>query len=146
MPELRVPTVLSRVETIAKGMGLERVGFDAVHIPTWRRCLEVGGDALLRRTYTAAEVAFCRTEIDRLAARFAAKEAILKVLGTGLTGVGMNEVEVVTEPSGRPGVRLHCNAQSIAESLRLRDFQLSLCHEVEYAFAIATARQEGASR
>src|SRR5690348_12600771 len=94
-----------RLATLTHGLlAPTRVGVDAVHIPTWERHLILGGDRLLQRTYTVGELAFCRGRVERLSSRLAAKEAVLKVLGTGIRGVSFTDVEIVSQPSGRPTV------------------------------------------
>ncbi len=139
MPELRNKPMERRLAAMAAEMAARRVGVDAVHLPSWDRYLDVGGDAFLHRVYTPLELAQAEGEAERLASRFAGKEAVLKVLGTGIANVGMNSVEIVCEDSGRPRVRLHAAAAGIAETLSLSAFELSLCHEQDYALAVATA-------
>jgi holo-[acyl-carrier protein] synthase len=114
-----------------------RVGVDAVHIPTWERHLRLGGDALLERTYTRGEIVFCVGRPDRLSSRLAGKEAVLKALGTGIRGVGLDDVEIVSEPTGRPTVVLHGPARERAAELGLDRIEVSLCHEAEIALAVA---------
>jgi len=122
-----------------------RVGADAVHIPTWQRHLRIGGDPLVRRTYTEGEIEFCAGRVERLSSRLAAKEAVLKALGTGIRGVGLRDVEIVSEPSGRPTVVLHGPARAEARQAGLARVEISLCHENEYALAVAAALTGGAS-
>ena len=117
--------------------GCERTGVDAVHIPTWERHLQLGGALLLDRTYQPQEIAFCDGRVERLAARLAAKEAVLKVLGTGIRGVGLRDVEVVSTPEGRPTIGLHGPAGQALAAVRLDHIEVSLCHEHEYALAVA---------
>lgn len=118
------------------------IGVDAVHIPTWERHVRVGGDALLRRTYSRAEIEFCAGRPDRLSSRLAGKEAVLKALGTGIRGVGLAEVEIVSEPTGRPRVVLHCRAKARAAELGLVGIEVSLCHETDMALAVAAGLRE----
>jgi holo-[acyl-carrier protein] synthase len=146
MPELRNPDLCRRLETMASELTKQRLGVDAIHLPSWERYLEVGGEAFLHRVYTDAELDHCERVPERLAVRFAAKEAVLKVLGTGISGVGLRAVEVVNEASGRPVIRLRGGARGIADTLSLSEFEISLCHEQDYALAVATARQEGLDR
>jgi holo-[acyl-carrier protein] synthase len=125
-----------------------RVGVDAVHIPTWKRHVRLGGQKLLARTYTAGELAFAQGRIERLATRIAAKEAVLKMLGTGVRGIALLDVEVVSAPQGEPQVVFHGSAQRRAEALRLSHVAISLAHENEYAiaFAVGTASCAEGSR
>lgn len=139
MPESHLLSGLASATTaltheVATG---QRIGVDAVHVPTWRRHLELGGAHLIARTYTTAEAAFCNGRADRLSTRFAAKEAVLKVLGTGIRGVGLLDVEIVSEPEGRPVVVLHGPARSAADAVSLARIEVSLCHEDDYALAVA---------
>ena len=146
MPELRNAAISERLTAMAEDLIAQRVGVDAIHIPSWERYLEVGGEGLSRRVYTETELGLCANRPERLAARFAGKEAVLKVLGTGINGIGMSEVEIVSRESGRPTVELHGRAAGIARTLSLDHFELSLCHEEDYALAVATAAVGGGSR
>jgi holo-[acyl-carrier protein] synthase len=114
-----------------------RIGVDAVHIPTWKRHLVIGGEPLLKRTYTTAELAFCAGRTERLSSRLAGKEAVLKALGTGIRGIGLADVEIVSEPAGRPTVVLHGVARTRAAELGLVRVEVSLCHEGDFALAVA---------
>lgn len=120
----------------ALGAGV-RVGVDAVHIPTWERHLALAGEPLLRRVYTAGEREFSAGRVERLASRLAAKEATLKVLGTGVRGVALRDVEVVCEPTGRPTIVLHGPADRRAAELGVARVEVSVCHEQELALAVA---------
>ena len=108
-----------------------------VGVPT----LEVGGEAFLRRVYSQAELAQAEGEPERLASRFAGKEAVLKVLGSGISRVGLGAVEILCEESGRPWVKLGGAAMAVAEREGLENFEVSLCHEQDYALAVACATQ-----
>jgi holo-[acyl-carrier protein] synthase len=121
-----------------------RVGVDAVHIATWERYVRLGGQKLLARTYTAGELTFAQGRIERLATRIAAKEAVLKMLGTGVRGVALLDVEVVSGPDGQPQVVFHGPAERRAEALRLSHVAISLAHENEYAIAFAVGTVSGA--
>ena len=124
-------------ESVDSLASCERVGVDAVHIPTWERHLQLGGEALLRRTYTPDEIEFCAGRVDRLATRLAGKEAVLKVLGTGIRGIGLHDVEIRSMSSGRPTVTVHGPAQQAVKDAGLSRVEISLCHEEEYALAVA---------
>jgi holo-[acyl-carrier protein] synthase len=142
MPERAPVLAASLSELAAEATKPDRVGTDAVHIETWERHLRLGGERLAKRIYTDAEIEFCEGRPDRLSTRLAAKEAVLKALGTGVRGVSMDEVEVVSEPSGRPAVRLHGRAAGIAETLGLWGFEVSLCHEEGFAMAVVIAQSK----
>ena len=117
-------TLAARLDPLAHAVhGPARVGVDAVHIPTWERHLRLGGDALLRRTYARAEIEFCASRPDRLSSRLAGKEAVLKALGTGIRGVGLVDVEIVSEPAGRPTVVLHGAARHASLGARPQPYR-----------------------
>ena len=102
------------------------------------------GDRFYERVFTAAERAYCEKSVKRrmehLAGRFAAKEAVLKALGTGLTGgIAWTEVEVVRAPSGQPGVRLTGRAAQIAAERGVTTWWLSISHIESHAVASAIA-------
>jgi holo-[acyl-carrier protein] synthase len=128
----------ARLEPLARSvLAPARVGVDAVHIPTWQRHAELGGAALLHRVYTDAEIEFCAGRPERLCSRLAGKEAVLKALGTGIRGIGLADVEILSEPTGRPTVVLHGPARERAAEIALERIELSLCHEGEFALAVA---------
>jgi holo-[acyl-carrier protein] synthase len=115
------------------------VGVDAVHIPTWAGILARTGPTLGRRVYTDQELGFADGRADRLATRLAAKEAVLKALGTGIRGIGLHEVEVISQPEGAPTVVLHGAAGERHRQLNLGPIAISLCHEEDMAYAVALA-------
>jgi holo-[acyl-carrier protein] synthase len=115
------------------------VGVDAVHIPTWAGILAKTGRAVGRRVYTDQELGSADGRADRLATRLAAKEAVLKALGTGIRGIGLHEVEVVSEPEGAPTIVLHGAASERHGELNLGPVAISLCHEEDMAYAVALA-------
>ena len=114
-------------------------GIDMVEIGRIERAVERYGKRFLDRVYTGAEQAYClgkRQAGESLAARFAAKEAGAKALGTGISyGVNWREIEVVREASGRPTVRFHGRAAQIAERLGVARAALSITHTGELALA-----------
>ena len=96
-------------------------GIDLIEIARIQQSMERFGKRFLDRVFTASEQAYCmrkRNAAESLAARFAAKEAAAKALGTGISqGVNWLEIEVVREPGGRPGIRFHGRAAEIAARL-----------------------------
>jgi holo-[acyl-carrier protein] synthase len=114
-------------------------GIDMIEIRRIQRSVDRFGARFLNRVYTAAEQAYClrkRHAAESLAARFAAKEAGAKALGTGISyGVNWLEIEVVREPSGRPTLKFHGRARQIAERLGCSHAALSLTHTAELASA-----------
>ena len=114
-------------------------GIDLVEIRRIEHSVNRFGERFLNRVYTPAEQAYCRRErqsAESFAARFAAKEAGAKALGTGISrGVHWLEIEVTREPGGRPGLRFHGRAAEIAERLGVARTALSLTHTGELAMA-----------
>ena len=110
-------------------------GVDIIEIPRVRQVLERYGGRFLERVYTSGEIAYCRGRPPNLAARFAAKEATMKALGTGVRGVGWKDIEVVRQESGAPSIRLHGRAERRGERLGVREISLSLSHSEDYAVA-----------
>ena len=120
------------------------VGIDMVAIPRVRAVLERHPDRFLRRIYTPEEVAVCRGRVPELAARFAAKEAVMKALGTGTHGVGWREIEVLPNRRGKPLLYLYGRARERAERIGLRALDVSLTHEREFAIAAVVGVRENA--
>lgn len=100
------------------------------------------GDKFLHRFFTEAEIAYCGPRPERLAARFAAKEAVAKALGTGVGDVGWREIEVLADARGRPVLHLHGNAARLAAELGLTTWDISLTHTVAQACAVVVAMGE----
>ncbi len=117
-------------------------GIDLVEIDRIQHSLDRFGARFLNRVYTRAEQAYClkkRKAAESLAARFAAKEAGAKALGTGMSrGVTWVEIEVVREPGGRPSLRFHGRAAEMARALNARHAALSLTHTANLAMASVT--------
>ncbi len=114
-------------------------GIDLVEIDRIQHSLDRFGARFLHRVYTSEEQAYClkkRNAAESLAARFAAKEAGAKALGTGISrGVSWLEIEVVREPGGRPTLRFHGRAAEIARWLNARHAALSITHTTHLAMA-----------
>jgi holo-[acyl-carrier protein] synthase len=124
-------------------MGLS-VGVDLVELARIRRALERYGERFLARIYTPGELIRYRNRLPELAVRFAAKEAVSKALGVGLSqispkGIGWQEVEVLSDPLGKPKVYLSGRAQLLAEEQGLGSWAISLSHGQEYAVAFVVA-------
>jgi holo-[acyl-carrier protein] synthase len=117
----------------------QSVGVDAVEIVRIAESIERFGERFLERVYTQREVDYCRGRVPELAARFAAKEAISKALGTGLHGVAWREMEVLPDRRGKPLVYLHGRAARRAAEIGLSDFAISLTHTDALAFAFVVA-------
>jgi holo-[acyl-carrier protein] synthase len=114
-------------------------GIDLIEIERIQQTVDRYGQRFLDRVFTAAEQAYClrkRNSAESFAARFAAKEAGAKALGTGMgQGVNWLEIEVVREPSGRPTIVFHGRAAKHALRLRVDHAALSLTHTRELAMA-----------
>ena len=117
-------------------------GVDIIEIPRVGRVLERYGRRFLERVFTPGEIAYCRERPPNLAARFAAKEATMKALGTGTRGVGWKDIEVVRHESGAPSIKLHGRAERRAQRLGVQEVALSLSHSREYAVAFVVVRRE----
>jgi holo-[acyl-carrier protein] synthase len=122
--------VLTRIE----------VGLDLVEIDRIKRTLERHGDRFLARVYTEREIQDSEGRTESLAARFAAKEAVMKALGTG--AMDFREIEVFRDPGERPRVRLHGRARAQAEKLGPHGIALSLTHSQTTAAASVTVWSE----
>lgn len=115
-------------------------GVDIIEISRVRRVLERYGQRFLDRVFTPREIAYCAGRAANLAARFAAKEATMKALGTGVRGVGWKDIEVVRQESGAPTVELHGRGKGRAQRLGVVHIALSLSHSREYAVAFVVAQ------
>lgn len=114
-------------------------GIDLVEVDRIAKTIARYGDRFLRRVFTVQELRYCRGQVQQLAARFAAKEAVSKALGTGFDGIAWHDIEIVTEVSGKPAVRLRGRAAQRATQLNLENFALSLSHTREHAIALVVA-------
>jgi len=114
-------------------------GIDLVEVPRIARSIERFGERFLRRIFTDAEIAFCRARAasaESFAARFAAKEAGAKALGTGIQhGVSWKELEVRRVPGSGPTLHLSGRARAIAGQLGVAHVSLSLTHTASLAMA-----------
>ena len=114
-------------------------GIDLVSLTRFKQFTARRGERGLLRLFTQSELDYCLTHIDptpSLAARFAAKEAFFKAIGTGMgQGGGWHDVEVIRLASGRPRLMLHGRAATTAHELQVRTIHLSLTHTAETAGA-----------
>lgn len=111
------------------------VGIDVIVISRVQKVLDKHPERFLRRVYTPEEVAFCRGRVPELAARFAAKEAVMKALGTGARGLAWREIEVLPNRRGKPLVYLHGLAKARGDKIGMRGIDISLTHEGDLAIA-----------
>ena len=114
-------------------------GIDIAEVPRIRQSIERFGDRFLQRIFTAGEIRYCDSKMnryERYAARFAAKEAAMKALGTGWNhGVRWRDCEVVRMPGGRPTIAFHGKAGEFAAKLGMKNAALSITHTAEQAIA-----------
>ena len=114
-------------------------GIDIAEVPRIRQSIERFGARLLQRVFTPGEIRYCDSKanrFERYAARFAAKEAAMKALGTGWNyGVRWRDCEVVRQPGGRPTIAFHGKAGEFAAKLGVKNAALSLTHTAEQAIA-----------
>lgn len=115
-------------------------GVDLCEVPRLREAIARHGERFKRRVFTEREIAYAERKanpFERYAARFAAKEAGMKALGTGWRGgIAWRDFEVTNLPSGRPTLAFHGKAGEIANQLRVRNVSLSLTHTREQAMAM----------
>jgi holo-[acyl-carrier protein] synthase len=122
------------------------LGTDIIEISRIQAAVQQYGDRFLNRIYTSKELAYChgfKNPYARLAVRFAAKEAVMKAMGSGLRDMQWREVEICRDPRGKPYVILHGGAQSKASSKLVQTFQLSMSHCHDFAMACCIAIGDG---
>ncbi len=112
------------------------VGVDIIEIERIERAATTLRDSFLKRVYTAAELELSDNEAPSLAVRFAAKEAVMKALGTGARGIGWREIEILANTEGAPFVQLYGKARDKAKDIGLSYFSVSLSHSKQYAVAM----------
>lgn len=123
---------------------IKGIGVDLIRVERLEKAVNRSGERFLSRVYCREELQYCRGQknpFPHLAVRFAAKEAVLKTLGTGWgLGLGWKEVLIYHDQEGRPQVNLTGKAQERAKKMGIADIQISLSHEGDYALAFAVAQ------
>jgi holo-[acyl-carrier protein] synthase len=118
-------------------------GIDLVDRPRIKQLIDRHGQRFLDRVFTPAEQAYAnknRDSIEKLAGRFAAKEAVLKLMGTGWRGkIAWTDIEVVNNQFGQPKVTLSGEVRKIADKLGITDISISITHTANFAIASAVA-------
>lgn len=114
-------------------------GVDLVELAAFTSLHATGGSAFLDNGWSSGEQRDAHGSVERLAARWAAKEAVMKALRCGIGDLDPLDIEILTEPDGAPRVVLHRNAVDAAAALGVRQWHVSLCHEDGWAAAIAIA-------
>ena len=117
--------------------GTTELGIDIIKVDRIANTIGRFGDRFARRVLTERERRYVRNRPENFAGRWAAKEAVSKVLGLGVRGVGWTEIEIERLPTGQPSVRLNGRAARRAEQLGMARIAVSISHEAEYAVAIA---------
>jgi len=121
-------------------------GIDLVDFPRLEQMIERHGPRFVDRLFTAAEQAYAgrhRNAVEKYAGRFAAKEAVLKLLGTGWRGkIAWTDIEVTNNAAGQPQVTLSGEVKKIAERMKIAQISLSITHTANFAIASAVALVE----
>ena len=122
---------------------LPAIGIDIVRVSRIAGVLQRHPTRFETRVLTDAERAYVRARPETMSGRWAAKEAVSKVLGLGIRGIGWREIEIERQPTGQPTVRLHGGAARRAEDLGIAQIAVSITHEREYAVAVAFGQRLG---
>jgi holo-[acyl-carrier protein] synthase len=122
------------------------LGIDIVRVDRIRETLARFGARFSRRVLTERERGYVRDRPETFAGRWAAKEAVSKVLGLGVRGIGWRDIEIERLPTGQPAVRLHGRAAARADQLEMGRIALSISHERDYAVAIAFGNRRTGAR
>ena len=117
--------------------GTTELGIDIIRVDRIRKTLAKFGARFSARVLTPAERRYVRDRPETMAGRWAAKEAVSKVLGLGVRGIGWRDIEIERLPTGQPAVRLHGRAAERAGQLGMERIAVSISHESDYAVAIA---------
>ena len=126
--------------------GTTELGIDIIKVERIRHSLERFGARFSGRVLTPAEQRYVRDRPETFAGRWAAKEAVSKVLGLGVRGIGWKDIEIERLPTGQPAVRLHGRAERRAEQLGMDRIAVSITHESDYAVAIAFGVRQAGGR
>jgi holo-[acyl-carrier protein] synthase len=116
---------------------IQELGIDIIKVDRIRASIERFGERFSKRVLTPAEQRYVRLRPETFAGRWAAKEAVSKVLGLGVRGIGWRDIEVERLPTGQPAVRLHGRAAERARQLGMERVAVSISHESDYAVAVA---------
>jgi holo-[acyl-carrier protein] synthase len=127
----------ARLASVAVEPGRTELGIDIIRVERIRASLERFGHRFTQRVLTPAERRYVRDRPETMAGRWAAKEAVSKVLGLGVRGIGWRDIEIERLPTGQPAVRLHGRAAARAEQLSMGRIAVSITHESDYAVAMA---------
>jgi holo-[acyl-carrier protein] synthase len=117
--------------------GTTELGIDIIKVARIKAALERFGPRFSKRVLTESEQRYVRDRPETMAGRWAAKEAVSKVLGLGVRGIGWRDIEIERLPTGQPATRLHGRAAARARQLGMERIAVSITHESDYAVAIA---------
>jgi holo-[acyl-carrier protein] synthase len=121
-------------------------GIDLVDCPRIEQMIERHGERFIRRVFTDAEQAYAeanKNEVEKLAGRFAAKEAVLKLVGTGWRGrIAWTDIEIINNATGQPEVTLGGEVRKIADKLGIKHISVSITHTANFAIASVVALAE----
>jgi holo-[acyl-carrier protein] synthase len=121
-------------------------GIDLVDCPRIEKMIQRHGERFVKKVFTAAEQAYAeknKNEVEKLAGRFAAKEAVLKLVGTGWRGkIAWTDIEIINNTAGQPEVNLNGEVRIIAEQLGIKHISVSITHTANFAIASAVALAE----
>ncbi len=124
-------------------MGIVAHGIDLVDCPRIEQMIQRHGERFVNRVFTAAEQAYAKAnknEMEKLAGRFAAKEAILKLIGTGWRGkIAWTDIEVINNAVGQPEVTIDGEVKKVADELGIEHISVSITHTANFAIASAVA-------
>ena len=127
-------------------MGIVAHGIDLVDCPRIEQMIQRHGERFVNRVFTAAEQAYARAnknEIEKLSGRFAAKEAVLKLIGTGWRGkIAWTDIEIINNASGQPEVTIGGEVKRIADELGIEHISVTITHTANFAIASAVALAE----
>ena len=122
------------------------IGTDIIEIARIERAVARWGERFLHRVFTGPELRCYGRSPQALAARFAGKEAVMKLLGTGRIGVSWRDIETLHHPGGQPRLNLYGRAKNEAQKLGIKEIAVSLAHSREYAIATAVGASETGDR
>jgi len=121
-------------------------GLDIIEISRIKHSMQKYSGKFEERVFTSKEIDYCRSKADpskHFAARFAAKEAVLKSLGTGMAqGITWKDMEILNRESGQPVLKLTGRGRHIFDALNLKDIHISITHDKSYALAQAIAEMD----
>ena len=115
------------------------VGVDIIEVVRIERSVEKLGQRFLDRIFTSKEQAYCEGRLERLAGRFAVKEAVSKALGLGIGDIRWQDIEVLNDERGKPVLILHGDAMGLAKELGLHTWSISMSHSEANAVGMAVA-------